>query len=47
MAVRTQEGIGGSWSTQRTRPRREFHRFDSLFCTPVGLDTIGSVAANG
>ena len=50
MADRPPEGIGGSWSTQRSRLRRDFHRFDILFflvCTLVGLDTIGSVAANG
>ncbi|HEV3357903.1 MAG TPA: APC family permease [Pseudonocardiaceae bacterium] len=50
MADRPPEGIGGSWSTQRSRLRRDFHRFDILsflVCTLVGLDTIGSVAANG
>jgi amino acid transporter len=50
VADRPPEGIGGSWSTQRARLRRDFHRFDILFflvCTLVGLDTIGSVAANG
>jgi amino acid transporter len=49
-AQQAPEAIGGSWSTQRARLRRDFHRFDILFfliCTLVGLDTIGSVAANG
>jgi amino acid transporter len=49
-APQAPEAIGGSWSTQRARLRRDFHRFDILFfliCTLVGLDTIGSVAANG
>jgi amino acid transporter len=43
-------GLGGMWELQRGRLRRDFHRFDVLFflvCTLVGLDTIGSVAANG
>ena len=43
-------GLGGLWELQRGRLRRDFHRFDVLFflvCTLVGLDTIGSVAANG
>jgi glutamate:GABA antiporter len=43
-------GLGGSWEVERSRLRRDFHRFDVLFfliCTLVGLDTIGSVAARG
>ena len=43
-------GLGGSWEVERSRLRRDFHRFDVLFfliCTLVGLDTIGSVAAHG
>src|SRR5690348_3210159 len=43
-------GLGGAWELERSRLRRDFHRFDVLFfllCTLVGLDTIGSVAAKG
>ncbi|MFD0331015.1 APC family permease [Streptacidiphilus monticola] len=43
-------GLDGGWSEQRGRLRKDLRRTDLLFfliCTVVGLDTIGSVAAQG
>jgi amino acid transporter len=42
--------LSGGWGEQRSRLRRDLRRLDVLFfliCTLVGLDTIGSVAAQG
>ncbi|MFF4764644.1 APC family permease [Streptomyces sp. NPDC001292] len=42
--------LSEGWSEQRSRLRKELRRIDVLFfliCTLVGLDTIGSVAAQG
>ncbi len=50
MATQPPAVLGGTWEVQRGRLRKDFHRFDVLFfliCTLVGLDTIGSVAAQG
>ncbi|MFP1625212.1 amino acid permease [Streptomyces sp. 5K101] len=42
--------LSEGWGEQRSRLRKELRRFDVLLfliCTLVGLDTIGSVAAQG
>ncbi|MGC0328430.1 amino acid transporter [Streptomyces sp. SAI-170] len=42
--------LSAGWGEQRTRLRKDLRRLDVLFfliCTLVGLDTIGSVAAQG
>jgi amino acid transporter len=46
----TASGFTSTWEQEKRSLRRHFRRFDVLFfliCTLVGLDTIGSVAANG
>ncbi len=43
-------GLSEGWGEQRGRLRKDLRRLDVLFfliCTLVGLDTIGSVAAQG
>ncbi len=42
--------LSGNWLGERTHLRKSLRRVDVTFyllCTLVGLDTIGSVAANG
>ncbi|MGW0551089.1 hypothetical protein [Streptomyces altiplanensis] len=39
--------LSEGWGEQRGRLRKDLHRLDVLICTLVGLDTIGSVAAQG
>lgn len=50
VASRSEPDLDTGWRAQRSRLRREFRGFDVFFllvCTLVGLDTIGSVAAQG